>query len=72
MVVNATPARGQIGGEQVASAVRRARLSLAGTVFDLAIAANVGDHGASDAGKGKDDEGSDSAGRRGERQSRRA
>jgi hypothetical protein len=42
MAVNATPARDQIGEEQVARVISRQRLSVAVTAFDLAIDANVG------------------------------
>ena len=42
MAVNATPARHEIGAEQVARAIRKPRLSVAVAVFDLATVANVG------------------------------
>jgi hypothetical protein len=42
MAVNATPARHQIGAEQVASAIRKPPLSVPVAAFDLATVANVG------------------------------
>jgi hypothetical protein len=41
MAVNATPARDQIGAEQVAAAIGRARSSVLEVPFDLAVAADV-------------------------------
>jgi len=42
MAVNATPARDQIGAEQVAGAITQPPLSVLVAVLDLAIDANVG------------------------------
>jgi hypothetical protein len=42
MAVNATPARDQIGAEQVARAITQQPLSVLVAVLDLAIDANVG------------------------------
>lgn len=41
MAVNATPARDQIGADQVARAIRRLRLSVPDGVLDLSIATDV-------------------------------